>query len=228
MPPVPVARRRPNARTGGYVGLEKKFIDQSFTGNFSSTWAGGELDPTGSSVLTLGAAAIGDGPSDRDGRQVKIHSIYIKGVLTYAAQESLTAPPDDQIVRVALVLDRQTNKAQLNAEDVFGTIGAGLDVYSVRNLEYVKRFKILKDKTWRMPVSTAVVNEGAVNQFAMGQVSIPFKLAYTFRTPITVEYASAGTTGVIASIVDNSFHLIGTASSTTAGITYRCRTRFTC
>lgn len=226
----PALRRTPvrsNIRVGGFMGIENKFKDfPSVDHTLVESWAGGEYDDPTAGCLSM--AAQGDGPSDRDGKVFRINKILIRGYIYTTATESATAPTADHLVRLCLVQDKQTNGAQLNAEDVFVTQGvSGEDVNSVRQLENIKRFNVLKDKQYLIRNSYAVVNEGAVNQFARGRSMVPFKISYTFKVPMEVNCGS--TTAVVANCRDNSLHLIGCVSAlhgSTMGITYGCRFRF--
>ncbi len=210
-----------NVRTGGFMGIEKKFVDYTVSNDpFTSVWAGGEMEDA--TALSLSAVAQGDGESQRDGRMYTIHSVFVKGFLRTASQESQTAPITDAVARLALVWDKQTNGAQLNAEDVFDTVTAGEDVNSVKNLQFSHRFRVLKDITIPLPVQNT--NEGAINLFASSPTLVPFKMGFTFKTPIQVR--CTGTTAAIASIQDNSIHLIGTATDTNVTLWYRSRVRF--
>lgn len=217
-----IERRTPNTRVGGFTGIERKFVDYAVNGDaFTTVWAGGEMED--GTALSVSAVAQGDGESQRDGRMYYIESVFIHGHVVRAAVESAVAPLDDVRCRVALVLDTQTNGAQLNAEDVFLTIGAGSDVLSYRNLQYSKRFKILRDIDLVIS-STGQTNEGAVNLFAAPQTIVPFKMNYKFKKPIPVH--CTGTTAAVSSITDNSIHVIGTAQATSALLTYQSRVRF--
>lgn len=211
-------------RIGGFTGIEKKFVDFfKQVDAFSLTWAGGEMDPGTADALS--AIAQGDGESQRDGRVAVLHSVFIKGFLSIAAIESSAAPLDDIVVRLAIVQDKQTNGAQLNAEDVFKTLASGDDTNSVKNLQNSARFIVLKDKTWLIPRARAVSNEGAANLFSSPRILVPIKMGTTFRKPIRVNHT--GTTAVIASVADNSIHLIGCATNASALLSYSTRIRFT-
>ncbi len=210
-------------RVGGFTGIEKKFVDYTHNSDvFTDVWAGGEMEDA--TALSLSAIAQGDGESQRDGRVAVIHSVFIKGFIVRAQEESSISPFDDNVCRLAIVQDKQTNGAQLNAEDVFGTIGAGFDVNSVKNLQNSARFMVLKDKTFNFKIS-GQTNEGAANLFAHGGSYLPFKMGHKFNPPIRVNHT--GTTAVVASIADNSLHLIGTATGANPLLSYRCRVRFT-
>ncbi len=213
-----------NRRTGGYMSMEKKFVDFRVDNDaFTTIWAGGEMEDA--TALSVSATAQGDGESQRDGRVYYIHEVYVTGTVNIAASESQAAPNADVVCRLAMVWDKQTNGAQLNAEDVFLTVAASDDIDSYRNLQQVQRFSVLQDKKIRIPVANTVTNEGAANLFSNGAIVVPFKMSYKFRVPLKV--TCSGTTAAIASITDNSIHIIGTATATTAQLSYTSRCRFT-
>lgn len=219
---VVVAAPRANVRTGGFMDLERKFVDYDIAADaFTNVWAGGEMEDA--TALSLSAVAQGNGESQRDGRVYHIHSCHVKGFFSIAATESQTAPIADQVARIALVWDTQTNGAQLNAEDVFLTVTAGQDINSWRNLQFSKRFIVLKDKIVKIHVPST--NEGGPNLFSNGFIQVPFKINKTFKTPIKIR--CSGTTAAIASITDNSLHFIGTATGPQVLMTYASRCRFT-
>ncbi len=224
VPRFPASRARRNPRVGGFTGIEKKFVDYGINGTATTTiWAGGELDdPT---ALSLNAVAAGTAENQRDGRVQTLHSWFVKGFVTVADVESSVAALDDSLIRIVVYLDKQTNGAQSQAEQVFLTIGASQDVLSVKDLQNSARFRVLKDKTLLLPSARAMVNEGAINLFASGQTFIPFKMGGVFNPPIRVNYS--GATAVIASITDNSLHIIATSTQVTALVSYRSRVRFT-
>lgn len=211
-------------RTAGLLGIEKKFIDQSVsdTTPLVTVWAGAEFDPATS--LNLAGVSQGDGPGQRDGRKMSVVSVAVKGEIFNNAIESGTGPSADQYARVIMVLDRQTNGAQLNAEDVMQTIGGNDDYRSFRNLEFLQRFKVLADKTIYYDVARSGMNEGAINLFAVGPIKKTFNFYYKFSKPLVVNYT--GTTNAMANVRDNSIHLIVVGTSTAMTISYTSRCRF--
>ncbi len=214
-----LSRQSINRRTGGFLGMESKFFDTESTSDaFATTWAPMENATTG-----LSAMSQGDGESQRDGRKLHITSIHIKGMVTAPATESQTAPLNDRICRFCLVLDTQTNGAQLTATNVMDG-GQTLDVFSFRNLQFTHRFKVLFDKTINVPISKACVNEGAANLFANAVVQIPFTINKKFKTPIPV--LMGGTTADIVNVTDNSLHMIGVSNTAVLDLSYQSRIRF--
>ncbi len=200
---------------------ELKFVDFTVTNDaFTNVWTGGEMEDA--TALSISAIAQGDSPSSRDGRTATLISWKLNGFINIAAVESITTPLPDQIARICVVLDTQTNGAQLNAEDVMDTIAATFDVNSMETLSRSKRFVILEDIL--LELHRSQTNEGAINLFASGIHRTPFKIGGFFNPPIRVNHS--GTAAAIASIVDNSIHVIGTATNAAVLLNYRSRVRF--
>ncbi len=221
--PSPTVAMASNIRTGGYLAIENKFVDYNVTAKvIGATWAGGELDDA--TALSLSAAGQGDSESQRDGRVYTINSIHLRGAISQLNVESQTTPLADIIVRLVLVWDTQSNGAQLNAEDVMLTVASAEDYRSFRNLQFSKRFIVLKDKTMTLQVARANTNEGAANLFANGAVKTMFKMNKSFKKGIKVR--TTGTNATVSVTSDNSLHLIGVSESGTTIIDYSSRCRF--
>jgi len=223
------------ARTGGYLGKELKFIDYEVAQDqLVITVAGSEVDP-GSSVNCLNATAQGDTESNRDGRRQFTHSVAIKGFIVWNHAPNAGnsgAYKDLGSVKVALVLDTQTNGAQLNAEDVFkDPSSARLDSCLMRNLQYTSRFRVLKIMTIHPPAYPGGgAGNGTTDNVIEGGMAKHFNCYYNFKKPLMTTYTN--TTAVIANIADNSLHLIaiGPAAADTnfdGTINYISRCRFT-
>ncbi len=220
--PQPYRRFKPrlNNRIGGFLGIEKKYIDYEYDAAISDTVAGSESDPA-SSVLAFNAIAQGDGQTQRDGRQVKNLSIHLQGNIIFAGVSGLT-PKTSPFVRMLLVQDKQTNGAQFNAEDVLNDPGnLDLEVNAFRNLEYTKRFRVLKDIYVTRPAEDSVWNGSAA---VSGGAIVPFEMHCKLPNVAT---QFSGTTAVVTNIIDNSYHLIalGTAGIG-ATLRYISRVRF--
>ena len=198
------ARFRANPRTGGFLGVERKFVDADLSGIAftSNTWSGANLDPATNNQLN--PVAQGDGESERDGRNYNMLSIHIKGYVHVDASEASVATFPDTLFRIALVLDTQTNGAQLDPTNVFTGTNA---IVAFRNLQYIKRFKVLKDIM--LCKDATQTNEGGTNSFAHGIWRIPFEIHHEFKTPVQVN--TTGTAATVSVVTDNSLHLIGTA-----------------
>lgn len=214
-----IARGRRRQQIASLVGLEKKYIDYEITNTaMTGNWATYE-DATADCIS---AVAQGDGESNRDGKNYVITSVHVKGEVYIPAAEASAAPEDDAKVRVCLVLDKQTNGAQLVATTVMDGSLAN-DWLAFRNMQYTKRFTVLGDKTLVMRPN--ILNEGAVNSFANGgSRSHTFSFNVNFPKGLKVETTS--TSAVIANIMNNSLHIIAVTSDTTATLNYHSRVRF--
>lgn len=205
-------RRRPqvatlNARTAGYLGIETKFVDYERNGNaVLQTVTGSEYDPA--TQLQLSGVAVGDGESQRDGRVITLKSLHIRGHFNDAST-------DDNIYRILIVKDTQTNGAQFNAEDVLLPPTAGaLAVDAFRNLQYVKRFQVLKDMTIR-----SVMNYSDETPIRV----VPFKINLSLNN-CQVNHSDSGAT--VASVTDNSIHMIVISRFDNVSCDYVVRTRY--
>ncbi len=208
-----------NLRVGGFMGIENKFVDYEVAATIDNSWAGNEIED--GTALSLSAVAQGDGESNRDGRRMEMLSVHLKGFVTLNCVETNASPTDSEVVRLILVLDKQTNGAQLNAEDVVTV--TTFDVNAWRNLQNSQRFRILKDHIINLQITTAT--QEAVNDYSSGGMKFPFEMHVVFKKPITVNHT--GTTAVIASVADNSIHLIGVSThATLVTINYNSRVRF--
>ncbi len=211
-----------NVRTGGYIDIENKFLDlERVSDNFTTTWDTMDPDDAGT-IQCLSAVAQGDGESNRDGRVYHINSLHMQGTVTVNATEQSLFPGTDLIARIVVVWDTQSNGAQLTATDVMDG-GQTVDVHSFRNLQFTKRFKVLFDRKILLKIQTT--NEGVINSFATSDMSVLWKFNHKFKKPIKV--ICNGTTGVIASVTDNSLHCIGVATTATVQLNYQSRIRFT-
>lgn len=214
-----IRRRRANRRYGGYMHIERKFIDRSYGPTaVSNTRAGAEADPAGG-ILCLGGPAQGNTESTRDGRRIRLLSLYIRGdVYATALPDQADAPSQTHIIRVMVVLDKQSNGAQLASETVI-TNATHLE-HAHLYLENSLRYKILAEKTFVLnPV--VIMTDGA-NTGSVGYQTEQFKWYIPLHIRQTFSSADAG----IAGISDNSLHVIAFGNSTTAFLQYESRVRF--
>jgi len=159
--PRPPPLKRPavvNARVGGLLGVEKRFLDCGAANILLASptdASGGRLDPTVGCTQCISAPARGDGASNRDGKQITCKFIEVKGTVQYPRTTVTVAGfPTGITVFIALILDRQTNATALLTQDVFtqaGVASAELAPHVMRNLSNGSRFKILKSVTIDFP-----------------------------------------------------------------------------
>ncbi len=206
--------RRGNPRTAGFLGIELKFLDCAFNGvvlTAPTDATGGELQPSTGCTNALSVPAQGVGEQQRDGRAFTLKSMYINGVIDWVAlpdQADATEPPG---VFIALVLDTQTNAAAINSEDVFDNPGTSAQtaITPLRNLENSKRFRVV-DSVYLEAPQVASQTDGASTASYIPWGKCRFKLAWSGE----IRCDTKGTTADVASVTDNSFHLIGYSSTT--------------
>lgn len=215
--------RGSNARTGGFMGIELKYKDSSLVAHAlvsPTDAAGGEADPA--TLLALNAIAQGDSEQERDGKQVCVKSCFVTGLVNVPPLANQTAGGSIPWTYVALVLDKQTNGAQLNSEDVFTNPGASAVTAAavLRDLQYTSRFQVL-DSVVIEPKMIAASYDGT-NIEAFGTVC-PFKLSWSGE--LMTNYTS--TTAVVANIQDTSLHIIAyTSPAVGSTLSYNARVRF--
>jgi len=85
------ARYIANQRSGGFLGIEKKFYDTGLTSaalTAPTDATGGEHDPSSTSMIST--PAQGDSEQNRDGKRIVIKSVQITGVVRCASQTDQT------------------------------------------------------------------------------------------------------------------------------------------
>lgn len=211
-----------NPRTGGFTGLERKFLDTHRTASvMSTTWAA--VAPTSGSINSLSAVAQGNGPSEHIGRTYKIHNIMGKFFFQMVFQQGIAAPVGDTFYRLLVVLDTQTNSTAITAADVMlRTTSQGILAW--RNLEMSDRFEVLYDTgvTKLLPPS---MSEGGVDLFASAHTTQSRHFHHTFRKPIIAR--ANGDTANVTSITDNHIMAIGISTLSTITCRFETRMRYT-
>jgi len=219
------ARQVSNMRIGGFLGIELKYVNyaRSALALVSPVAAvGGTVDPA--TALCLNAIAQGDGEQQRDGKQVQVKSCYVTGVIDIPATVNQTTAKNIPTVYIALVLDKQTNGAQLTSELVFeNPSGASTTAANpLRNMQYTSRFDVLDSVC--VELEQPQVSFDGTNLETSGSRT-PFKLSWT--GDLMTQFTGTGAT--ISVIQDNSLHLIAFAGpDLTAApvISYNSRVRF--
>ena len=190
----------------------------------SATCAGGEVNASSSiSAVTI---AQGDGESNREGRRCDVLSVNYKGCVSFTAQANQTTADISPTVYIAMVLDKQTNGAEIVSEDVFQNPSGGtrLCTQPLTDLANQKRYTVLK--SWRLDTDTFASAYGGGSSYDVAGRHYSFNLYHKFKKPLRVTYG--GTAENINIVADNSVQLIAFASATSAApvISYNSRTRF--
>ncbi len=188
-------------------GKELKFKDFNFTAlGIRDAWINGVL---------VSLIDKGTGPTERIGRNYTIRSLQFRFSIKKVSTIS------NAIVRVVIILDKQTNGESFTGEDLFvdGITAAATTWTRYRNLENISRFEILWDKTYYLDAksrtgSGAIASSQIVDSYYK-KVNIPVHMKDT--TPST-----------LTDIQDNSIvvlfcgDLVGTTDLTWKG-TFRIR-----
>lgn len=225
-----VPRRNYSAvpRTSGWVtaGEMKYFdtiLDNSALTAVTTTWAATEKDPA--TFNTLVVPVKGAGINERIGREIKVHSIKIRGFIRVDAQAAQSTADGASVCRVILFQDCQTNAAQVQGEVLMsGAASSGGTITSYQNLDNLGRFKVLKDKVMNISDLNMANDTGATGGLVQSGRKIPFKIHHKFKKPVPIRF-NATNGGTVADIVDNSFHVLGATDSAAyaPALSYSCR-----
>jgi hypothetical protein len=216
-----------NKRTGGYVGIEKKYrdynYDESITNEITNATAIADPGPSGVRSGPLNGIAQGDTEQERIGRVTYLKSIHIKGIIQFAATVATAVSPISHKVRLILVIDKQANGATISAasvlEDRTGTLQ---DTNAHYNLENTSRFIILRDFTMDEGVNPGV-GDGSGN-YAKSATVKSFSIDHTFTRPLKCLHV--GNLATYATIATNQVHLIAIADNVASRLRYVSRVRF--
>lgn len=165
---------------------------------------GGELDPTIGSTHCLNAVARGDGDSDHKSNFYVLHAVQLVGMVFQAVSNDSTLAIVPPVIYISLVLDRQTNGAQLNSEDVYVNPSGEilLAAQAMRGLPFFKRFVVLDSVTLTSPQLSMGTDGSSTNVIA--GYTIPWELSASLDIVVN----TIGSDNTIASILDNSLHVI--------------------
>jgi len=191
-----------------YLQPEKKFYDQFGQQQILNTaWL--TIKTSGGSGLAN--PAQGAGQQQRVGIRVQALSIQVKGTIDYVGnpQTLLNNISDHDSVRLVLIVDKQNNQIETNGliPFLFATIN------SMRNLDWEKRFKVLKDKIINLRRNPYSQTTGTTN---WPPSQFRFNIRHTFKKPMTIEFDNVSTsayTGVSTNAI--YMFVIGNQNSTT-------------
>lgn len=220
------ARQPLNIRTGGLIQRETKYLDTGrLNHNITASVTGMLVDPLTS--ICLNAVPPGNGASERIGRQISMLHLSLR-MTAFGRQKFppfLTAQVRSQLVRVMIILDKQTNSALTSADDIMVAFPGVTAVTAMKKMENSERFQILYDQTHKIdpPVGAqGATNWNLVEGITLFNIEIPLK-------GIVVNYNKTGDT--YESISDNSLHVAainslddannGTRISYTARLLYK-------
>lgn len=198
----------PDFRQGGWKndGTELKYIDNN--GLAGTPAAGGGI------VGRFNDMAQGDDVQNRIGRQVKVRSFELRGIVF--PEDTTTV---DTLVKVSLVWDKQPNSAVVpGVADIFNADAST----SFINLNNRKRFTILKEQLF----AVGATNNTATQAFAHAPSLYKIDWKVNLKNRLTT-YSGTGSSNTIATgallLVLTSTAAAGQAAS----VGYSTRLRFT-
>jgi len=221
---------------GGQITSERKYFDTSASNrnvqDTSATFASAIVDPI--TVDTLFAPIQGNDISNREGRNCHVYSITVRGTIEIPAQVAQQTSDLPPVMRIILVMDKQTNGSVMQSDQLISSTANPPGTFMYQNTANFGRFQILKEKFILFQNYSLAYhpNSGGATQITQGSSVKFFKLKYTFKNPIKINFNSTNG-GTIADIVDNSFHfIIGTDTGVLSGgspqpvVSYQARTSF--
>lgn len=170
-------------RAPRYSMGELKYKDTS-----AATYVG---DTTGS-VTPLNLLAVGDDNTDRDGRQVHLHSIHVQGICRAVDGQCAT-----NFSRMMLVWDSQPNGGTASITDILVSSTS----LSGTNLNNRERFTILRDRR----IGTGGIDSTATQTYAVSP-GVHVINEYVKLKGIKTTYS--GTTAAIGSIATGALLLV--------------------
>lgn len=229
--------------TAARLGSETKYVDGYYDsttvhelGSNDDTWADTEANPRQQTAVygCLPVPRQGTNYADRDGRKIIVKKIRIKGQITWLAKDSGATLPNLAPVRIVIVRDKRTNGTELSGENVLGP-GLGSDgqaslladcgFMALSNPDGWGRYEILFDKVYKVPASMCAAGDNT-NALNTAGIRIPFNIVVKPNCEMNFN----ASTGAVGSIVDNSFHVLAAAGSSSnesgATFSYVARTSF--
>lgn len=196
-------------RTSGALAVSETKIFDTFYNTavpaITTSWSSGIADPA--TFLCLCVPVVGAALNQRIGRRINYFKVKIRGQYKCAAQQTQAAAETASSLRIMLVVDKQTNAAQMTAAQLMAPDATtSLSLQAFQNTDNFGRFQVLKDK--RHKISNAnLVGSPTTGDVVQQGMLIPFKLNYTFKKPLSAHF-NATNGGTIADIVDNSLHIV--------------------
>jgi len=211
-------------------------VQSSVTGN----WDSGYIDPVGSSFkFCLFAPAQGYKVDQYIGQEVLVHKIELRlGLCMPYGAVSDPDVPQSIFTRMVLFQDKQTSFGRIDGSEVFDSTGSTDNVVVQDfDIDTLDRIDILWEKMYCHNIDsiTSILQPPPIPiTYVWPSKYISDHIIIDFKKPVVVKFAPIAAVANIASIVNNSFHLIAMSTSTPnllnspgISIVYNCRTYFT-
>lgn len=225
------SRPRTNVRTGGFTGLNKKYVDtycKGFAITSPTDASGGEVDifsVVGGEVQAdhFTPCTLQSTETGRTSDEIRILSLQLKGTVTCAAQANQTEADIGTKIYMAIVLDTQTNGSRISSEEVFENPSAlALNAASpLRDMQRTKRFTVVK--SWELEFDNPSLTYDGTNIEQSGLIK---SFDCYINMDIVQQWISSSY--AISNINDNSLQFIAYTSSTALAptIQFNARVRF--
>lgn len=210
------ARSRGAAVTG-----EMKYFDcenqaQAISAT-TTTWVAGTMTDPGTTInlgsaavatpLCLFAPTVGAALNQRIGRQCRMLKVRVNGLFTIPAQAAQAAADPSTEFRLMLVLDQQTNAAQMTGAQLMNDAGvAATTLNSFQNPNNFGRFRVLKEKRFNAS-NLNLCGSPTAADVIQASWTRPWKLGFIFKSGLQVHF-NATNGGTVADIIDNSLHIV--------------------
>lgn len=228
-----VARSRGAAVTG-----EMKYFDCDRTSTavtvVTTAWVAGTIVDPGTTInlgdapvatpLCLFAPKVSAALNGRVGRKCMMKKVRVTGHIFVPVQAGVGTADNCAKIRILLVLDSQTNSAQMTSASLLGG-GTAVEttISSMQNPDFFGRFRVLKEKTFVLQNPNLTGSPTAVD-CVQNSLLYPFKLSFVFKGGMKVLF-NATNGGTVADIIDNSLHIICGVQSTSLAPTIQYYSR---
>lgn len=217
----PVDRPVQKERTKEVIPVGRPYLLKNIDRELNAVVRNDNPDQDPVLVNCINAVALGDGPGQRNGRQIFLKSIHLQGTVTSVGQTDNSH--NSYLVLVALVLDTQTNRLTWTPNDVYGPLSIALnEALNFRSIAFTHRYKVLWSKRFELNSrglaynGTAIVTPGYSRHF---EVNLDVDITTNF----------AADEADVESITDNSIHVLAIGNDATNSrlqIAYVSRVRY--
>lgn len=154
----------------------------------------------------------GDGPQNFQGKAIVIKSWNVRGAVYLKPTLNAAEGMQPRWVFLALVLDTNTKGAQATSDQILQFVYSANNpghCSPLQNMEYSKRFRILRRETWDLSPSTLAIDIGIApdpNAWQCAGRCIPF--SFFVPLDLLVNFKTFPSQSEITGVVDNSLHVV--------------------
>ena len=205
---------------------ELKYHDKSNISGFAAAAGGIPVAHTVQSLVTI---QQGDQPYERNGNQILVRKLTVRGAVQLLSDSSDTLTnikAGTEYFRWMIIIDTQCNGIFPDLTNIFEEDPTGQDQLDIYNgLSETGRFKVLMDKYIEIPPITAAFNT-STNHYHIPNRAKKFKKTFNLNLPVRYYNNTAN----FDSLRTNNIFMVvftGASSTTRMDIQWRSRGRFT-